>query len=254
MRLHHAAAETGARIVLLGDGPIPPGGEGLVQLVLDQPTAAATGDRFILRDTTAQRTIGGGNSSICALPRANAAHPNGWLSWRPCARRAASGFSALLEQPPFFVDLSAFARDRALSAEDTSALLESCGALKLQTASAVLAMSQPHVAHSEARLLGALETFHSAHPDLPGIGLEPLRMQLQRRLPTPGFLSFLQNIAKSEEIALDGAWVRLSKHSVRLTDADERLWGKNGPAAWGTRPFSSAAGSRYGRCARRSRR
>jgi len=45
VRLHHAAAETGARIVLLGEGPIPPGGEGLVQLVLDQPTAAATGRR-----------------------------------------------------------------------------------------------------------------------------------------------------------------------------------------------------------------
>ena len=40
--------------------PIPPGGEALVQLVLDRPIAAAAGDRFVLRDTTAQRTIGGG--------------------------------------------------------------------------------------------------------------------------------------------------------------------------------------------------
>ena len=59
-RLHHAAAEVGARVVLLGDGPIPPGGEAWVQLVLDRPIAAAAGDRFVLRDTTAQRTIGGG--------------------------------------------------------------------------------------------------------------------------------------------------------------------------------------------------
>src|SRR6185295_9789638 len=31
VRLHHGAAEIGARVVLLGDGPIPPGREGLVQ-------------------------------------------------------------------------------------------------------------------------------------------------------------------------------------------------------------------------------
>src|SRR6202140_689872 len=59
-RLHHAATEVGARIVLLGDAPIPPGGEAVVQLVLDNPIAAAAGDRFVLRDTTGQRTVGGG--------------------------------------------------------------------------------------------------------------------------------------------------------------------------------------------------
>ncbi len=60
VRLHHAAAEVGARVVLLGDDPVAPGSEALVQLVLEQPIAAAAGDGFVLRDTTAQRTIGGG--------------------------------------------------------------------------------------------------------------------------------------------------------------------------------------------------
>src|SRR5690606_5064234 len=60
VRLHHAATEVGGRIVLLGDGPISPGGEAFVQLVLEQPIAAAAGDRYVVRDTSAQRTIGGG--------------------------------------------------------------------------------------------------------------------------------------------------------------------------------------------------
>jgi selenocysteine-specific elongation factor len=59
-RLHHAAAEVGARVVLLADQPIAPGAEARVQLVLERPIAAAAGDRFVLRDTSAQRTIGGG--------------------------------------------------------------------------------------------------------------------------------------------------------------------------------------------------
>jgi len=60
VRLHHAATEVGARVVLLGDGPIAPGGQACVQLVLERPVAAAAGDRFVVRDTSAQRTIGGG--------------------------------------------------------------------------------------------------------------------------------------------------------------------------------------------------
>jgi selenocysteine-specific elongation factor len=238
VRLHHAAAETGARIVLLGDGPIPPGGEGLIQLVLDEPTAAAAGDRFILRDTTAQRTIGGGTFLDLRAPARKRRTPErlAQLAAHALAEPQAA-FSALLEQPPFFVDLSAFARDRALSDADAAGLLERCDALKLHTANAILAISATQWLTLKRALLGTVEKFHNEHPDLPGIGLEPLRMQLQRRLPTPGFLSFLQSIAKSGEIALDGAWVRLSRHSVRLTDTDERLWAKMAPLLGGQERF-----------------
>src|SRR5262245_22026546 len=238
VRLHHAAAETGARIVLLGDGPIPPGGEGLIQFVLEEATAAAAADRFILRDTTARRTIGGGRFLDLRAPARKRRTPErlAQLAAHALAEPQAA-FASLLEQPPYFVDLSAFARDRGLSDADAADMLERCNAPKLHTANAVLAMSATQWLTLKCALLGTLEKFHSEHPDLPGIGLEPLRMQLQRRLPTPGFLSFLQSIAKSGEVALDGAWVRLSKHSVRLTDADERLWAKMAPLLGGQERF-----------------
>ncbi len=60
-RLHHASAEVGAHIVLLGDEPIQPGAAADVQIVLDRPIAAAVSDRFVIRDVSAQRTIGGGH-------------------------------------------------------------------------------------------------------------------------------------------------------------------------------------------------
>jgi len=60
VRLHHASAEVGARIVLFDDKPIAPGEEAYVQLVLDRPIAAASRDRFVIRDVSAQRTLGGG--------------------------------------------------------------------------------------------------------------------------------------------------------------------------------------------------
>ena len=74
VRLHHAAVEVGARVVLLRDAAIPPGGEGRVQLVLERPIAAACGDRFVLRDTSARRTIGGGRLLDLRGARAQAPH------------------------------------------------------------------------------------------------------------------------------------------------------------------------------------
>ncbi|MFC3571478.1 selenocysteine-specific translation elongation factor, partial [Paracoccus simplex] len=73
-RLHLGAAETGARIVPL-EGPIAPGATGLAQIVLDRPVAAAWGERFILRDTSARRTIGGGSLIDLRPPARRRARP-----------------------------------------------------------------------------------------------------------------------------------------------------------------------------------
>jgi selenocysteine-specific elongation factor len=134
-RLHHAATEVGARIVLLGDAAIAPGGEALVQIVLDRPIAAAAGDRFVLRDTTAQRTIGGGKFLDLRAPSRK----------RRTSERLAQlqahmigdperALAALLETAPYYVDLIAFARDRALSETQMQTICERLGVIKARRA------------------------------------------------------------------------------------------------------------------------
>ena len=73
-------------------------------------------------------------------------------------------------------------------------------------------------------LLKRLKAFHADNPDLQGIGLERLRLQLEPRLPAEALLSVLHGLVRSKDIALDGAWVRLAGHEVRLTRDDEKLW------------------------------
>ncbi|MFC1665874.1 selenocysteine-specific translation elongation factor [Pseudomonadota bacterium] len=58
VHVHLGAAEVTARIALLEDTVLSPGGNSLGQLVLDDEVGALYGDRFILRDHSAQRTIG----------------------------------------------------------------------------------------------------------------------------------------------------------------------------------------------------
>ena len=134
VRLHHAAEEVGARVVLLGDGPVAPGTEAFVQLVLEQPIAAAAGDRFVLRDTSAQRTIGGGMLLDLRAPARKRRTPERLAQLEAYAiADPVKALAALLDRPPGYVDFTAFCRDRALSAAECEALVTDTGLFRLAT-------------------------------------------------------------------------------------------------------------------------
>src|SRR5207249_2823689 len=61
VRFHLGTAEVMGKLVLLGGhDELPPRSAGWAQLVLVEPVLAMRGDRFILREETARRTLGGG--------------------------------------------------------------------------------------------------------------------------------------------------------------------------------------------------
>jgi selenocysteine-specific elongation factor len=223
VRLRHAAADVAARIVLLGDAPVAPGAEAPVQIVLDQPIAVAINDRFVLRDTTAQRTIAGGRFLDLRAParkrrtRERLAQLDAQAIAEPHAALA-----ALLGRAPWFVDLSAFARDRALGLSEIDVMVAQNAVIRIS--GTALGLSPAVWLRLKRALTAILEAFHADNPDLSGIGLERLRMQLTPRLPAPAFAAMLQSLARAREVALDGAWVRLPGHEVRLTPPDEKLW------------------------------
>ncbi|MCH7873549.1 MAG: selenocysteine-specific translation elongation factor, partial [Planctomycetes bacterium] len=60
VRLEYGTTEMSVRVVLLDGGALEPGTSTYAQLRSGQPLATAYGQRFIIRDETAARTIGGG--------------------------------------------------------------------------------------------------------------------------------------------------------------------------------------------------
>lgn len=60
VRVCLGTTEAIAMLVVVGSEVIPPGGEALVQLRFAQPVVASHGQRFIIRNETAQATLGGG--------------------------------------------------------------------------------------------------------------------------------------------------------------------------------------------------
>jgi selenocysteine-specific elongation factor len=237
-RLHHAAGEVGARIVLLDDQPIGPGRSADVQLVLDRPIASAIPDRFVIRDTSARRTIGGGFFLDLRPPARGRRSPE-----RQAQRRALAitdpwaAFAALLETPPYARDINAFARDHALPAAQLIDAAKASNAMLLNGGAPLIAIANERWCGLVAALMARLTSFHAENPDLQGIGREKLRLSLPHRLPAEAFVVALQKLAEEKKIALDGAFVRLATHTVRLTERDERNWKLIAPLLGGAARF-----------------
>jgi len=238
VRLHHAAVEVGARVVLLGDNPIPPGGEAFIQLVLEEPIAAAVGDRFVLRDTTAQRTIGGGAFvDLRAVTRKRRTPERIAQLEANAIADPEKALTALLGCASGYTDFSVFVRDRAISVAERDALVQRMSLLRLVTPKTEFVISPAAWLHMKGDILAKLAAFHVENPNLAGIGFERLRLQLEPRLPAPAFAALLQGLVRTKDIALDGAWIRLPGHEVRLTPGDEALWAKIRPFIGGEPRF-----------------
>ncbi|GIK82097.1 MAG: selenocysteine-specific translation factor [Alphaproteobacteria bacterium] len=238
VRLHHAASETGARVVLLADEPLVPGSQGYVQLVLDRPIAAAAGDRFVLRDTSAQRTIGGGRFLDLRAPARKRRTPErfGQLEAHAVADPERA-LLQLLDRAPGYADLTVFALDRALAPAEVEAIVARNSLVRIGTAKSTLVLSPAQWLKLKRSLLAVLEKYHAENPDLAGIGFERLRLQLEPRLPAPAFAAMLQGLQRTKDVALDGAWVKLPSHEVRLSPQDEVLWNRIRPLISGGERF-----------------
>ena len=229
-RLHSGGADADARLVSLGAGP--EGGH-LVQVVLDRPLALGWGDRFILRDPSASRTLGGGRFLDLRPPARRRATPERHAALAAHALPdPARALAALLDVAPFHVDLDAFLRDRALAEAADIA-----GDAAMLGDAPRLAIRPARLAALTAQMAEVLAAFHEANPDLQGMGREALRLSLTPRLPRPAFAALLRQVAQAGQVLPDGSFLRLPGHAPQMGAADEALYARIAPALGGDARF-----------------
>jgi selenocysteine-specific elongation factor len=225
VRLHHGALDLAARLVVLRDQPIAPGETDLIQIVLDTPIAAAAGDRFIVRDTSASRTIGGGVLIDLRAPERRRRTPERRAELT--ALDTADPLTALcgaLDGPRGFVDIDAFFRDRAAATTAAGQAIERLDLAVLSGAHQTIAIRPETWQRFSDAAVAALDAFHAERPDLQGMGQERLRLSLFPRLPAPLFAAAVQRLVAAGAVVLDRAWLRRSHHEVRMTPDEERIW------------------------------
>jgi selenocysteine-specific elongation factor len=224
VRLHHGAGEYGARLVFLSDAALTPGAQAYVQIATERPLAAAIGDRFILRDQAASRTLGGGRFlDLRTEPRRRRA-PERLARLDALALPAPEkALEALLALSPHCVDLTAFARDHALAFDAARAMAARLNVIPVSVGGHVHAFAAPAWLTLRRAVEAKLAEFHAGAPDEPGIGVERLRLSLKPHLDAALFRAVLAALSKASGLALQGARVRLAAHVARLSPAEEDM-------------------------------
>lgn len=225
VKVHHAACEVPGRVVVLRNDPIQAGETEFIQLVLERPIAAAVGDRFVIRDTSSSRTIGGGAFvDLRALERRRRTPERRRMLEALALDEPEAALECALDDDGGWLDLAAFVRDRALASNAAPPLIARLGLAAFPLNDGTVALSDRAWRRLQVQVNEILTAFHDKQPDLPGIGLEQLRRDCAPKLPAPLFLTVIRLLASQGAIALDRAWVRLPEHQVRFSANEEKIW------------------------------
>ncbi len=225
IHVHLGAAHVTGRIALLEQESLAPGGETLAQLVLDKPVGAARGDRFIIRDASAQRTIGGGQVLDTRPPVRGRRTPQRLAVLAAWERTTITDvFTNLLDASPNGVDLTAFAANANLAEDELNALIEAVPCV-------VARIKPPATAFSPVRwqalcdaALDTLAREHAETADSLGLNAEQLRMRTAPQLTRAAFAALIEHLLDGGTLAKDGSWLHLPGHKITLGDTEEKLW------------------------------
>jgi selenocysteine-specific elongation factor len=224
VHLHLGTADVTARIAIRRGASVAPGGSALVQLIADQPLAALHGDRFIVRDQSAARTIGGG-SVIDPFAPATRRHTQIRLAQLTALENSdpAIAFGGLLACSPSGVDVAQFERTFNLTPERVAALLQQSGAVTIGTDKHV-ALPRATVDTVKQRVFDALTQFHRESPQALGAEIETLRKTLAPALAAASFSALLRALADDRKIEVSGSSARIAQHVATANPADEKMW------------------------------
>ncbi|MDY7548534.1 SelB C-terminal domain-containing protein [Glaciimonas sp. CA11.2] len=219
VHVHLGAAHRTAHVVLLDGDVIVPGQESRVQLVFDAPLHAVPGDRFVIRNAQASRTIGGGrvlDPFGPATKRRSAARH----AWRDAlAAFVDSGDSAaLLDCNPLGLYRSGLVRLSQLPPERLVLPIDT-RSISIRDGDAVL-ISRAAWDALAARTIEGLRTFHASTPDDIGPQIGRLRRIVEPDMDESLWRALVASLCATGMLVQQGPWLHLPEHTVELR-ADE---------------------------------
>jgi len=223
--LHLGASGVMARVALLESEALAPGATGVAQLLLDRPIGALHGDRYVIRDQSALRTMGGGTVLDPFPPtRGRRTPPRLTLlhAWRDASPE--QGLRVALRSSAAGVDLHRVAQAWNLVDAEAEALATAAGAHLAGPSGARLALAADAWIALRERVLAALAEEHGRAPDMIGVGRERLRRLAMPELAQTAFDDLVGELLGAGSIAQTGPWLHAPDHQVRLTADEEKLW------------------------------
>lgn len=224
LHVHIGAARQVAHLVPLSAETLAPGQSGWVQLVFDEPVCAMPGDRYIVRNAQATRTVGGGRVLDPNAPdrkRRAAARMQGLQALSDMLD--GSGLEPVLAHAPLGLDEGALQRLTGKPVQDIAA---PHGALWIESGHAQGPRTLIGSAHWDAlrgRVEQALASFHLSAPDEPGPDSARLRRMVMPVGSDALWTAVLDHLQRDGRVARNGPWLHLPSHTATLADEESAL-------------------------------
>jgi selenocysteine-specific elongation factor len=226
VHLHLGAEDVGARVVLLEGEAILPGRQARAQLHLDRPIGALRGDRLVLRDQSASRTLGGG-TVIDAFPPETRRRRDQRLAALDALEQAApaDALAALLAQSwPTGIDARRFATLWNLTEPAWQAVLAAVPHRTIVDGARELLFSPQQLERYAAAVGAQLAAHHQRKPDSPGLTQEQLQRTVRDKPAGALFALLLRELTRTGQVKRSGPHLSLAGHAAALQGAERQLW------------------------------
>lgn len=226
VHLHLGAEDVGARVALLEPGAMAPGRDAFVQLELDRPIGALRGDRFIVRDQSAQRTLGGGVVIDAFSPDTRRRRTQRLAALaaleKPNAVEALAASLAL--EPPTGLELAPFATLWNLLDDERRAMLAAVPHRALGDGGRELLFAPGQIERYSQAVAAHLGAFHKRQPDSPGLTQEQLQRGVRDKPAGAVFALLLRQLLKEGALKRSGPHLSLAGHDASLQGLEKQIW------------------------------
>lgn len=224
VHVHLGAAHRLANVVLLEGEALEAGGSALAQLVFATPVCAQAGDRLIVRNAQATRTIGGGMVLDNVAPERHRRTP-ARLAWLRAvqAMLGGAGLAPLLAQAPSGIACARLVRLTGLPREQWQ--LPADALVVAPAGRDPCLILTPFLAALRRRVVETLAAFHARLPDEPGLNAGSLRRLALAGtvLPDTLWAALLDHLLAAGELERHGGWLCLPTHRIQLGEAEHAL-------------------------------
>ena len=225
VHLHLGASDVLARVATLESDAIAPGHQQLVQLVLDTPIAALAGDRFIIRDPSATRTLGGG-SIIDAFAAERGRRKPKRLDVLQALEQPdrVQSLKQLLDVNVDGVDLDWFTRLFNLDTRDVEELMTRSDLLAIMVDKRNIGFSHARWQALQQRAWEFVLEHHADQPDSPGLTQDELRNKIDKSMAKPVMALLVEHLLAKKQLIRVGARLATPDHEVKLSPAEQSSW------------------------------
>jgi selenocysteine-specific elongation factor len=228
IRLHIGTDEVIARLAILEGQTIEPGASGLVQFILESPSVALPGDRFVIRSFSPLMTIGGGQV-LDANPRKHKRFSGqvveGMKRLGGEAREAVEQVFRQSGGRPMTAAEAALKLGRSEDEVD-QATAELTGSAKLVLVSPEKPETYLHEAEYRAlkeKAEAEVRRYFEANPERPLMPYSGLRAEFLKRSDAPTLKLVVDDLCRANILFRNEAQIGLVGHEARMRPEDEQI-------------------------------